>query len=397
MTTISPPRFPGLDSLRAVASVAVVATHTCFWAGAYSQGVLGAATQRLEIGVALFFVLSGFLLSYPYLAARRTGREADRPGRYLFKRALRILPVYWLVVVVALVAIPENDGLGARRWLDSFFLVDIYRAGILPNGLTQMWSLSTEATFYLLLPVLMAILIGLTCRQRWRPNRLLAALLVLGLVSLVWSGTTASGDLALESWARRGLIGYLLWFAVGIAFAVLHISRTRDERPGRVLRWIDALAATPGTCWVAAIAIFVVSSTPIAGPTDLAALSPSDSVVRSLLYAVSAGLVILPSIFGDPRTTYARVLAHPLPRHLGQTSYSLFCCHMIVLELVAKNWNFPLFQSNPWHLFAVVLGVSLVVAELLYRLVEKPFLRLKDIGRRTPDPTKSPRPSVTRT
>ena len=71
-------RFAQLDSIRAVAAIMVVATHTSFWAGVYTRGTWGAATQRLEVGVAIFFVLSGFLLSRPYLLRARHGTSIDR-------------------------------------------------------------------------------------------------------------------------------------------------------------------------------------------------------------------------------------------------------------------------------------------------------------------------------
>ncbi len=70
------PSFPGLDTIRAVAAIWVVVTHVGFWTGFYGHGLLGALSQRLEAGVAVFFVLSGFLLSYPVAAPAAHGRTA---------------------------------------------------------------------------------------------------------------------------------------------------------------------------------------------------------------------------------------------------------------------------------------------------------------------------------
>lgn len=384
----SPPRFPGLDTLRALAAIAVVATHTSFWAGVYGYGVLGAATQRLEVGVAVFFVLSGFLLSYPYLAAMRTSRRHESAGRYLFKRALRILPVYWLAVVAGLLLLPANRDLSAARWIDNLLLVDVFRNGLLPRGLTQMWSLSTEATFYLALPAIMWGLTVLVCRRRWAPRRMLFVLVGLAIGSLAWTAVTAAGFYEADNWARRGLPSYFSWFTIGIGFAILDVQRRHDARAGesRLLRIVTTLGASPGTCWLAAIALFTVVSTPLGGTPQLLALTPAENLIRTGLYACVAGLVVLPSVFGNPVSAYARTLAIPALRHLGHISYSLFCCHVIVLELATEWFGFRLFQTDPFLLFGVILAISLVVAEVLYRFVELPFLRLKNaLGSTTPD------------
>ena len=73
MSTVTPtgqaavmPRFPMLDTLRAVGAIAVLTTHVAFWGGEYTRwGAFGTVLARLDVGVAIFFVLSGFLLSYP--------------------------------------------------------------------------------------------------------------------------------------------------------------------------------------------------------------------------------------------------------------------------------------------------------------------------------------------
>ena len=74
------PRLPVLDSLRGVWVLALVTAHTAFWAGSYTRnGVWGTLLARLDVGVALFFVLSGVLLSYPYLA--RAQQQRGTPPR----------------------------------------------------------------------------------------------------------------------------------------------------------------------------------------------------------------------------------------------------------------------------------------------------------------------------
>ena len=117
------PLFPILDTLRAVGALAVLTTHTAFQSGDYlGHGYLGTLLSRLDIGVAIFFVLSGFLLSRPFLARAAVGRPAPALGRYALKRVLRIFPVYAVSVVLALLLVPENDSATAATWLRSLLL-----------------------------------------------------------------------------------------------------------------------------------------------------------------------------------------------------------------------------------------------------------------------------------
>ncbi|HWH92968.1 MAG TPA: acyltransferase family protein, partial [Baekduia sp.] len=94
------PRFPAVDGLRAVAVLAVVVTHTAFISGFNGHGFLGEITARLDSGVALFFVISGFLLYRPFVAGRYRGERGPKVTHYARRRVLRIVPAYWLALTV---------------------------------------------------------------------------------------------------------------------------------------------------------------------------------------------------------------------------------------------------------------------------------------------------------
>src|SRR5213592_3870613 len=92
-------RFPHIDSLRAIAAIAVLGTHAAIFAGADGPHTTsGHYAERLEVGVAIFFVISGFLLYRPFAAARATAAQPPHTGPYAWRRALRIVPAYWLAL-----------------------------------------------------------------------------------------------------------------------------------------------------------------------------------------------------------------------------------------------------------------------------------------------------------
>ena len=102
-----------------------------------------------------------------------------------------------------------------------------------------------------------------------------------------------------------------------------------------------------------------------------------DTPSRAAQLGAIAFLLILPCVLGPTNTSTAKIMSHPFLRHLGHISYSLFCCHVLVLYIAAPRLGFELFQSSPVLLFGVILGISLFVSEVLYRCVEIPFLKLK--------------------
>jgi peptidoglycan/LPS O-acetylase OafA/YrhL len=393
------PEFPVLDTLRAVGALAVLTTHTTFQSGEYGRhGVVGTLFSRLDVGVAIFFVLSGFLLSRPYFARAMVHRGHPSTGRYYWKRFLRIYPVYAVTVVLALALIDENRGLGAVQWVRSLLLVDIYTSARLPQGLTQMWSLAVEAMFYLTLPLLMLAALGRGGGVSVR--RVSGVLAGLCAISVWW--VLSLGGVVSESAAgvpMTWLPSYLTWFAVGIALALAHVlHQARGSDAPRAVRRLTTVGAMPGVCWALVAGLLLVAATPIAGPSFLFVASPGEALTKHLLYAGIGGLVVVTGIFTAPGSRYAAVMSTPALRHLGVISYSTFCIHLPVLHLVMSVTDYGLFQGHGLQIWALTLVVSLVASELLYRLVEKPGMRLN--GLRAPwarSSTSQPKSTATTT
>ena len=151
--------------MRACAAIGVVITHVAFQTG-HTDGITGRLLGRFDLAVAVFFALSGFLLWRGHAAAARGLRHVPPTGHYLRSRLVRIMPGY-------LVAVVRDPDAAARRqapistvWLANLTLTQIYVPLTLTSGLTQMWSLSVEVSFYLALPVLALLARRLPVRAR---------------------------------------------------------------------------------------------------------------------------------------------------------------------------------------------------------------------------------------
>ena len=99
----APPRehFPALDGFRALAAIGVLLAHVALLSGLnVRKPGLGHYLARADVGVSIFFLLSGFLLYRPFVAARLAGRPSMGLGAYARRRALRILPAYWVALTI---------------------------------------------------------------------------------------------------------------------------------------------------------------------------------------------------------------------------------------------------------------------------------------------------------
>lgn len=388
------PQFPALDTVRAIGALAVLTTHSSFQTGSYLvHGVLGDLLARLDVGVAIFFVLSGFLLSRPYFA--RSFESLPRPalGRYYEKRALRILPVYVFAVVVALMFVPGNEDAGLGQWLSSIFLVDTFVGDSLPYGITHMWSLSVEASFYVVLPLLTWLIIGRTPR----PRRVMATLFALCVISIVWhAGVSDSLDPRVAGSPNLWLPAYLSWFAAGIGLAFLHV-RSQAGLTSRVENVVRGLGQQPGVCWALVAGLMLVATTPLAGPTLLEAPTAAESVTKHLLYTALGTLIVLPGVFAGPGA-YQRVMSSRPLRHLGHISYSVFCIHLSLLALAFEITGRNVFTGGGLQIWLVTVAMTWIGSELLYRLVEMPAMRLKGrLGRSESAASISQTPTTTAT
>lgn len=372
--------FPALDSVRGFAATAVLTTHVAFATGATLTGAVGAVLARLDYGVAIFFLLSGFLLVRPWLLDDAGLGRPVAVRTYLRRRMFRILPLYWVVMLVAFLAIPANRESPPSEWITNALLLQIYPGGDLPDGLTQAWSLATEMSFYLVLPALAWLLsrvaTGSSGSRPWRPGR---ALVLLGLLAvLAWGFQLAvrwPGSPIPEQ-AGYWLPYHLDWFAFGMTLAVLEVAGRCGLLP-RLTSAARSVAGYLGTCWSVGVLAFLLAATPLAGPRGFETVpDPWGSLAKSALYGLSAFFILLPLVMLPVGQTRGRRLLQTRPlRWLGDISYGIFLWHLLVLEAVMVVSGIPEFSGGFVPVWIATWTITVAVSWVSYRLVERPAQR----------------------
>lgn len=345
--------IPALDGVRAVAVLAVMGFH-------FGQSWLPGGF----IGVDVFFVLSGFLITT--LLVERSPQSFSL-SRFWLRRARRLFPALALMLVaVALYALTtpaleqstiRSQGLATLFYVNNWWLlhtgVSYFDAYQSPSPLLHTWSLSVEEQWYLVFPLLLGFLILV---RRFRLSIVFAVCLVLTLLSVAWTqyltATGASQDriyLSTDTRAQQLLIGALLGIA-GVA-----MTRRHDCRTGRIT---PRQAAVIG--WGAALGLTIVAT--VWQP-------PALLTVTALL---SAGLLVGAV---SPGGRLQRWLAWEPLRRVGVISYGLYLWHWPVSIMVDEN------DTNVATLLRLVL--TFTAAGLSYVLVERPIRRwpLRRVGR----------------
>jgi peptidoglycan/LPS O-acetylase OafA/YrhL len=384
-------RFPGVDGLRALAALSIVIVHT--WSEASKSGhpdfgrVVNDHVGDFSYGVTLFFTLSGFLLYRPFAAALLRGDAAPSIRKYLRNRALRILPAYWVILLICALVVGgvlsrqgselvdgrlTDPGLLARAAL----FVQDYAPSTMLTGIGPAWSLAVEVVFYLVLPLLalLAFRLGRGAGTRQRTVAALvpaATLLVVGLVGKyltavvvpaahVWQGWSTTWHAVLE----RSILCQADLFSFGMALAVVHslwmggsFRLPRYWRPAAVAVGLLAYGAASRVSYLQAQLSYLPWNT-----------------VMAFACSLLLGLVVLT---GSQGSLLVRLLeARPLVA-AGVVSYSIFLWHHpLILSLKSHGLTFD-GRAGFFLNLVIVLTLTLLFSGLSYRYVEAPALRLK--------------------
>ncbi len=324
-----PPRLAGLQALRALAAVMVLVGHVLAETAHYAGWPMGFDRLPWTRGVDVFFVISGFIVT---LSA---GRFIGRPGAFLWRRILRVVPLYWLfttLMVAVVLLVPQgakDTGFEPGQIIASYIFLPWERSdGRIAPVLSLGWTLNYEMFFYALFAA--ALLFR-------RPLPALAA----GITALVLAGAVwPDPGVAFRFWTNP----LILEFLFGMALAVL---------------WIRGWVWPDGRLALVAL---------IAGLALLVLLHGTD-LPRFVAAGLPATLIVAAgTLFCPPRD---------LPfQALGDASYALYLSHRFVLRGMTLL-VLPLLPAGPLAtaaFAAATCALALFVSLLVYRYVERPFL-----------------------
>ena len=345
--------LPAVEGMRACAAIGVVITHVAFQTG-HSSGITGRLWSRFDMAVAVFFALSGFLLWRGHAAAARGLRPAPAAGHYLRSRVVRIMPAYLVTVVVILALLPDAAGASVTVWLANLTLTQIYVPLTLTPGLTQMWSLAVEVSFYIALPLLAMGARRLPVRAR------VPVIVAVSLLSLTFGFLRIPTPVGVNplNWAPA----YGCWFGAGMLLAEWAFSPV-----GRVHR----LARRRLPMMLIVLVAFVVAASPLAGPEGLTSATVGQFMVRTAMGGLLAWALLAPLVLDRPDTEH-RFLASPAMVTLGRWSYGIFIWHLAALDMVFPVIGRFAFTGDMAVVLVLTMVFTVAIASVSYALVEQP-------------------------
>src|SRR3954471_17043327 len=292
-------RFPLMDSLRAIAVVAVLLTHASYFVAQSGTDLL--VHFRFDMGVTIFFVISGFLIYRPWVHARLRGEPSPLVRVYAWRRLLRIVPGYWVALTLIALVVGVS---GLFSWHGAaiyYGFLQIYSAYDVGGGLVQAWSLCIELAFYVFIPLYALAMARLRPAD---PARRLRQELIGAVALFAFSAAFKVAALIVGtlhdphvSNLQVNPAAQIDFFAIGMALAALSVwSQERGELPAP----LQLMDRRPWLPWAAAAATFALVSYGIGVTGSLSEhFTPAQYLERHYLYALTAAALVLPAMFGD--------------------------------------------------------------------------------------------------
>jgi peptidoglycan/LPS O-acetylase OafA/YrhL len=347
------PYLPGIDALRALAVLAVFLYHARV--GWMPGGFLG---------VDVFFVISGYLITSLLLREFRAGGHVNL-GRFWLRRARRLLPAVGVLIAVTMVlgALFRSSQIDQLRgdavasllyfanWHFIFSHQSYFEQFQSPSLFTHLWSLSVEEQFYLFWPLIFAAGMKLFGRTRLALGVLAGAL---GSVVLAWILFDPGGDASRVYYGTdTHAVGLLAGVALALVWSPIELRRHRSgPMVGPILDAVGVLALG-----------YVVLSLLHVHDYDLALWHGG-----YLWLAIATALLI--AALAHPATRLGGVLGRPAMLWLGLRSYSFYLWHWPVLALTRPGVDVSLPRGV---LIPLQLALVLALSDLSYRYVELPF------------------------
>jgi peptidoglycan/LPS O-acetylase OafA/YrhL len=368
------PRIAALDGLRGVAILMVLVGHLMHVPEQASPAFAAAAglIRYLWVGVDLFFVLSGFLITGILLQTRQSPTYLRS---FYARRVLRIFPLYYATLIVYYLVAPRLPYYAGpslafeqqhRAWYFLYagnFVINRYHFG--PDNLGHFWTLAVEEHFYLLWPLLV-LLLG-PRKLRWAC--VAAVVMSLGLRILLHLRGVYLPQLMTP--CRTDAL------AMGALLAV-------EYREGRLARWLrPATYALVPLALLSAMFLWPIKLPAEPSPQDLLTLWASQSIAFTLLALTFAAMVVV-AVCVPRRSLPERALASPVLRFFGKYSYAMYCFHPLLIPpmmaYLSPTRLTAAVRSPAVGLVIFIIAVIVATTTLAFaswHLFEKHLLRLK--------------------
>lgn len=340
-----------LDGLRAVAALAVVGFHARI--GAFANG---------DIGVDIFFVLSGFLITSILISRSGRGSRIDFRDFYR-RRALRLLPAYFSVVVICVLlqSFSHYGGTFRGAAASSVYVANwAIAVGNMKLGLlAHTWSLSVEEQFYLIWPALLGFLLY---RSEWNGRTVLAAVLALVVTSwlavIALATIGASATIASNATPTRA-VELLLGGSLAIFVATPSLSGPLGRCPSRSVVAVAGVSA----------GILLLGLIPVSGTSDYVNSIIGWPIISVLTCAVIYACMRDVALLRVPLSTRAMTA-------VGKRSYGLYLWHFPIFVVIDTRWGL-----GSWGAKLSAMAITVIVVALSYRFIERPFLDRKEARR----------------
>jgi peptidoglycan/LPS O-acetylase OafA/YrhL len=377
----------GGDALRGAAAIGVLCGHVAAYALYVVDGESGPSAVGFDDFIAhygalglllsvviksvwVFFVLSGYLIARPAIAAYCAGRPLPGLRSYMRKRLYRIVPAFWVTIVLTAIVL-GTQGTSPLDLLAVVLFAQTYAASSFGDSIGQAWTLGAELSFYLLVPLAGYLAVVLTRGRPAQRGRVVVVVLAAGAIFTLSLGAgllLGRDDLHLR-WAPAILFAFMPGVALAALEQVLP-PLVRGRRAGRVL----ALAVM-----AVGLGLFVVAGLPG---------SPSGS--GRLVVVIGSGLILAAILLKQwvDGTCWA-ILDNRVLRWVGERSYSTYLLHLLAIQVFLHHVSGGSDWSALGWLMLATLATTLPAAALMYRYVELPFLRRAATPRAVSVPARS--------
>jgi len=345
--------FASLTGLRAVAAIMIFVYHNRkFWRNSFPD-MLDRFLNEWHIGVAIFFVLSGFLITYSYYEKLITLSKSNY-YKYILIRLARIYPIYFLVILSKYIFT------GFPSFLESFMnftLLKGYFYDFLFSGLIQAWSLSVELQFYILAPFIFY------CIYKWGVQSSILILIISTLI-LTFIGIKTNHNLPFHTYGFLSntkfvflstFHGRFFEFLIGIMLA-LHVKKIKNYK---------LFSFSTSNTYIGILGIFISMCCMIPFQTKLWTHG-FENEYGMLIHHYILPLFIALFILGLIRenTLISKFLASDLMVHLGYASFVFYLIHISFVNNVIWSWH-----HFPDRNFILLWGIALIA----YITIEKPI------------------------